>query len=92
MKNSMIIYESAYLAIKYLPDDATKWEAMEGLLRYGFYGETPKSDNPLINMIYVQATPSMQNAKKRYEKSVSDGALGGRPSRAPIEEILEMKR
>lgn len=92
MKESMIIYESAYLAISYLPDDAIKWAAMEGLLRYGFYGETPESDNPLVNMIYVQAVPSIQSAKDRYEKAVENGRKGGRPTLITTEEIIGLKQ
>ena len=91
-KNSMVIYESAYLAINYLPDDKMKWEAMEGLLKYGFYGEIPESENPFINMIYVQAIPSMQNAKQRYEKAVENGRKGGKPTDVSTEEIIEMKK
>ena len=91
-KNSMVIYESAYLAISYLPDDKMKWEAMEGLLKYGFYGEIPESENPFINMIYVQAIPSMQNAKQRYEKAVENGRKGGKPTDVSTEEIIEMKK
>lgn len=90
-KESTVIYESAYLAISYLPDDKTKWEAMEGLLKYGFYGEVPESDNPFVNMIYVQAIPSMRNAKQRYDKAVENGKKGGRPSEISTEEIISMK-
>lgn len=92
MKESMIIYESAYLAICYLPDDEMKWEAIEGLLRYGFYGEQPKSENHFINMIYVQALPSMQSAKERYEKAIENGKKGGRPTTISTEKILQMKQ
>ena len=91
-KESMVIYESAYLAINYLPDEKMKWEAIEGLMKYGFYGEIPESDNPFINMVYVQAIPSMRNAKQRYEKAVEDGKKGGRPAEFSIEEIFEMKK
>lgn len=90
-KSSTVIYESAYLAIEYLQDGALKWEAIKGLLRYGFYGELPESNNPFINMIYTQAIPSMQNAKYRYEKAVSGGKKGGRPTAISTEDIIAMK-
>lgn len=90
-KSSVVIYESAYSAIEYLQDDTIKWEAIRGLLRYGFYGEAPESDNPLVNMIYVQAIPSMQSAKQRYDKAVANGKKGGRPADVPTEEIITMK-
>ncbi len=90
-KSSTVIYESAYSAIEYLQDNTSKWEAIRGLLRYGFYGESPESENPFINMIYTQAIPSMKSAKQRYEKAVSDGKRGGRPTEVSTEEIITMK-
>lgn len=90
-KSSTVIYESAYSAIEYLQDNTSKWEAIKGLLRYGFYGEPPESENPFINMIYTQAIPSMKSAKQRYEKAVSDGKKGGRPTGVSTEEIITMK-
>lgn len=90
-KESMVIYESAYKAINYLPDVAMKWEAIEGLMKYGFYGEEPESDNPFINMVYVQAIPSMRSAKERYEKAVENGKKGGRPTDIKDEDIIKYK-
>lgn len=90
-KESMVIYESSYLAINYLPDEKMKWEAIEGLMKYGFYGEVPESDNPLINMVYVQAIPSMRNAKQRYEKAVDDGKKGGRPATIDRDTVYKLK-
>ncbi len=92
MKESMIIYESAYKAISYLPDEKSQLEALKGLLEYGFYDTVPESDNPFIKMIYVQAIPSMRNAKERYDASVENGKKGGRPAEVPTEEIIEMKQ
>lgn len=92
MKESMIIYESAYKAINYLPDDKLKLEAYQGLMEYGFYGVIPESDNPFVNMIFVQAIPSMRSASERYEKAVQNGKKGGRPTDVSTEEIMEMKQ
>lgn len=91
MKESMIIYESAYKAINYLPDEKLQLEAFKGLMEYGFYGTVPESENPFVNMIFVQAIPSMRSAKERYDASVENGKKGGRPAVAPIEDILQMK-
>ncbi len=91
-KTSMVFYESAYAAINYLPTTELKWEATQGLLNYGFYGIEPESDNPFVNMIYVQAIPSMRNAKERYDKAVNNGKKGGRPTEVSTEEIMQMKQ
>ena len=91
-KTSMVFYESAYAAINYLPTVELKWEATQGLLNYGFYGIEPESDNPFVNMIYVQAIPSMRNAKERYDKAVNNGKKGGRPTEISTEEIMQMKQ
>lgn len=91
MKESMIIYESAYKAINYLPDEKLQLEAFKGLMEYGFYGTVPESENPFVNMIFVQAIPSMRSAKERYDASVENGKKGGRPAVVPIEDILQMK-
>lgn len=91
-KTSMVFYESAYAAINYLPTTELKWEAAQGLLNYGFYGIEPESDNPFVNMIYVQAIPSMRNAKQRYEKAVDNGKKGGRPTEISTEQIMQMKK
>lgn len=90
-KNSMVFYESAYLAINYLPTNELKWEAVNGLFEYGFYGVVPESDNPFINMVYVQAIPSMRNAKERYLKAVENGKKGGRPTNIDAEKIMQLK-
>lgn len=92
MKESMVIYESAYKAIGYLPDKKSQLEALKGLLEYGFYDTIPESDNPLIKMIFVQAIPSMKSAKERYEFSVENGRKGGRPAAVPTEDIVKMKQ
>lgn len=92
MKESMVIYESAYKAIGYLPDEKSQLEALKGLLEYGFYDTIPESDNPLIKMIFVQAIPSMRSAKERYELSVENGRKGGRPAAVPTEDIVKMKQ
>ena len=58
-KDSAIIYESVYKTIELIPDTELKWEAIKGLLRYGFYGEELSSDSPLVEMVYTSAFPSL---------------------------------
>ena len=92
-KDSMIIYESTYTAMELILQDDSAWrEAMIGLLRYGFYGEEPKSENPLVQAIWVQALPSMKNAKERYAKAVENGKKGGRPTNIEPEKIMQLKK
>lgn len=91
MKESMVIYESAYLAINYLPTTELKWEAIEGLLKYGFYDIKPESKNPFVNMVYVQAIPSLKSASERYNRAVENGLKGGRPPKIDKQKVLELK-
>ena len=90
-KESMVIYKSIISAIDLLPDVEQKWEAIKGITDFGFYDKKPESENPFINMIYIQAIPSLRGAKDRYEKAVEDGKKGGRPTEVPIEQIIKMK-
>lgn len=92
MKESMIIYESAYKAINYLPDEGLQLEAYKGLMEYGFYGIIPESENPFVNMVFVQAIPSMRSAAERYDASVENGKKGGRPTEVPTGDIIKMKQ
>lgn len=90
-KSSMVFYESAYLAIKCLPTIELQLEAYEGLMKYGFYGEEPESDNPFVKMFFIQAIPSMKCAKQRYEKAVENGSKGGRPTSVTDENVMKLK-
>ena len=90
-KDSAIIYESVYKTIELIPDTELKWEAIKGILRYGFYGEELNSDNPLVEMVYTSAFPSLKNAVERYERAVENGKKGGRPAEVSMEEIIQMK-
>lgn len=90
-KESMVIYKSIISAIDLLPDAEQKWEAIKGVTDFGFYDKKPESENPIINMIYIQAIPSLRGAKDRYDKAVEDGKRGGRPAEVSIEKIIQMK-
>jgi uncharacterized protein (DUF433 family) len=90
-KESMVIYKSIISAIDLLPDAEQKWEAIKGITDFGFYDKKPESENPIINMIYIQAIPSLRGAKDRYEKAVEDGKKGGRPAEVSTEKIIQMK-
>ena len=92
MKESMIIYESAYKAINYLPDEKLQLEAYKGLMEFGFYGIIPESENPFVNMVFVQAIPSIRSAAERYDASVENGKKGGRPTEVPTGDIIKMKQ
>lgn len=79
-KNSALIYEGTYQAINYLPDADAQLEAYRGIIEYGLYGTEPHSENPFVNMVYVQAIPYLNKARERYQKSVENGKKGGRPA------------
>ena len=91
-KDSAIIYESIYKTIELIPDTELKWEAIKGILKYSFYGEELNSDNPLVQMVYTSAFPSIRNAVERYERAVEDGKRGGRPSTVDKEKVLQLKK
>lgn len=91
-KESMVMYKSIISAIDLLPNTEQKWEAIKGITDYGFYDKKPESENPIINMIYIQAIPSLRSAKDRYDAAVEDGKRGGRPSTIDKEKVLQLKK
>jgi hypothetical protein len=90
-KESMVIYKSIISAIDLLPNVEQKWEAIKGITDFGFYDKEPESENPIINMIYIQAIPSLRSAKDRYDIAVENGKKGGRPAEVSMEKIIQMK-
>lgn len=91
-KNSALIYEGTYQAINYIPDADAQLEAYRGIIEYGLYGTEPHSENPLVNMVYVQAIPYLNKARERYQKAVESGKKGGRPTQIDKERVQELKK
>lgn len=89
---TIVIYESTYRAVSYLPDEALQLEALRGLLEYRFYDTLPDSTNPLGNMVFVQAIPCMRNAKERWEISFENGRKGSRLTPISTDSIIRMKQ
>ena len=90
-KNSALIYEGTYQAINYIPDEKLQLEAYRGIIEYGLYGTEPHSENPFVNMVYVQAIPYLNKARERYQKAVESGKKGGRPTQIDKERVQELK-
>lgn len=91
-KETTVIYKSYFEMMELLLTNDSDWrEAMTGLLRYGFDGEIPDSDNPLIKAVYVAALPTLKTAAERYEKAVENGKKGGKPTNIKDEDILKLK-
>ena len=90
-KNSALIYEGTYQAINYIPDADAQLEAYRGIIEYGLYGTEPHSENPFVNMVYVQAIPYLNKARERYQKAVESGKKGGRPTQIDKERVQELK-
>ena len=91
-KDTTVIYKSYFDMMELLLNDDHDWrEAMTGLLRYGFTGEIPESENPLVQAVYVAAMPTLRTAKERYEKAVENGKKGGKPTEIQDEDILKLK-
>lgn len=91
-KNSALIYEGTYQAINYIPDADAQLEAYRGIIEYGLYGTEPHSENPFVNMVYVQAIPYLNKARERYQKAVESGKKGGRPTQIDKERVQELKK
>ena len=64
---SVIIYRN-YLEIMdtLLTNDSDWREAMTEILKCGFDGTTPKSDNPSIQTVYLATIPTIKSARKKY--------------------------
>ena len=90
-KNSALIYEGTYQAINYIPDEKLQLEAYRGIIEYGLYGTEPHSENPFVNMVYVQAIPYLNKARERYQKAVESGKKGSRPTQIDKERVQELK-
>lgn len=90
---SMVFYKSAFTAAELMfANDAELWrEAVTGLLEYGFTGQEPCSDNPLLAAYWLQAIPSIRGARERYALSREYGSRGGRPSNITDEQIFKLK-
>lgn len=91
-KESTIIFKSYYDMMELLLQNDSDWrEAMTGLLRYGFFSEEPRSDNPVIQAIYIGALPTLKTSKDRYEKAVENGKKGGRKPEIDRNQVFELK-
>ena len=90
-RESMVLYLSAYKAIQKLPDVKMKWAAADMLMRYGFYGEEPDTEDYILQMFFIQAKPGMMKAKERYEAAVENGKTGGRPTEIKDEDVERLK-
>ena len=79
MNDSFIFYKSFYDAANQAPDDAAKHDILWHLVEVCL-GIKTVNDIPFpASAVAVQALASVESAKLRYGKAVSDGKKGGRP-------------
>ena len=66
-------------------------ELAKQIIYYGTKGEIT-TDNPVIKgIVEGMCTALIDQAKKKYQTSKSNGNSGGRPERYPIEEMLRLR-
>ncbi len=77
MTESMIFYRSFYEALKLLPTDEDKVEALISILELGLNGTDVTPDSPAPAVVYVMAKPQiLANHERR-----GNGSKGGRPKK-----------
>lgn len=89
ISGSAITLESTWAAMQMMTKD-DQYEAIRLMFNYSFYEEEIKTDNPLVNMIILQALPNLQGAKQRYNSAVENGKKGGRPPQYDVETIVKL--
>lgn len=91
INNSTITLESTWAAMQNL-SEKEQFEILKLLMNYSFYEEEIKTDNPLVNMVILQALPNLNGARQRYNKAVKNGKKGGRPVQYDTETIVKLTK
>ena len=81
-RNSFVFYDSFYKAISKLKPEEQSL-CLKALCDYCFKGESPKEDNPIVNMFFELIKPQIDTNNKRYE----NGCKGGRPKNQIITKV-----
>lgn len=65
--DSVVIYRSHVEMMDELLKNDKDWrEAMTGLIKYGFEGKFPETDNSLISAVYKAAQPTIKKSREKY--------------------------
>lgn len=87
---SFVWYETFFKQTERLIANGMEKEALElirALEQFGLYGQLPEAEDEVWLYGLEQMVENIQRAKDRYAASVENGKKGGRPPKAPPEEI-----
>jgi hypothetical protein len=62
-------------------DEADQLAMYKAITDYGLYGKTPKFESKVLKQFFLLIKPNIDSSNKRYDASISNGKLGGRPTR-----------
>lgn len=77
-RDAFLFYRSFAESAQMVQGEADRLQLYEALIHYGLEEEIPELKYPL-NAILNQIIASIKSAQEKHDKSVADGAKGGRP-------------
>lgn len=80
IRDSFVVLRNWADAINALPEEY-QLETFKALFKYGMTGEIPEGLSAVSNAMLVSFSVGMENNIKRYNASVNNGKLGGRPKK-----------
>lgn len=81
IRDSFVILKNWAEAISALPEEY-QLETYKALMQYGLNGEIPQDISPVANAMLISFSKGMENNILRYNASVENGKLGGRPKKS----------
>lgn len=82
MKNSVVFYQSFYEAIKNIPPEE-QLKLYNAIFEYSFTENEIKLEDGIAKAMFILMKPNIDSANARYNASVENGKLGGRPKSEP---------
>lgn len=70
-------------------DETMAYKYIKAVMDYAFTEEYDETD-PVINALMQSAIFGIENAEKRYDKSIEDGKKGGRPKKVTDDRVEEL--
>ena len=72
MGRGVLIQESFYEAMKYLPDQE-RLELFDGICAYSLCGTVPENLSPVARSMFILMKPNIDSSAKKYSAAVSNG-------------------
>ena len=88
IRDSFIIFKNWTDAIEALPEEY-QLETYKALVKYGTTGEIPSDLSPIANAMLISFSVGMESTIAKYNASVNNGKLGGRPKKTETQENPE---